>query len=334
MATIKDVAKLAGVAVSTASYALNHNSRVNAETAKRVLEAAKTLNYQKNGIARDLKRSKTETIGIIVQDLSGPFYSELMRGVQDTLLTHQYGLIACSSIGGNVTTASKFLQERRVDGVIILAESLPDELILGSVREDFPIIVLDRKLDSDSIIHVLVDNFSGGYQATQHLIDLGHKKLAYIGGPSHNRDNQLRFEGYKQALKDSCITLHPSWILQGQYTREGGYSAAKILMMQGNAPSAVFCANDEMAVGALKAFKESGLHIPDDLSIIGFDDIEISQYISPPLSTVKQSNYEIGSLAAHLIYQALNEGIEGKDYILPTELVLRKSTSAAKKMEA
>lgn len=331
MATIKDVAKLAGVAVSTASYALNNSTKISPETTRRVLDAAAQLNYQKNGLARDLKLSKTQTIGLILSDLSGPFYSELIKGVQEVTLSNGYDLIACSSVGGYNSTAVKFLKEKRVDGVIVLAANIDDLIILESVREDFPIVVLDRELKADFIMSVSVDNIHGGYLATKYLLDAGHGNILFIGGPPNSRDSQLRYQGFLNALHERKIDYTPKWNLEGKFTREGGYYAAKMILMQGKLPSAVFCANDEMAIGMIQAFQESGLQVPFDISVVGFDDIEITQYMNPPLTTVKQPKYEMGSLAAHLVFQALQGDIPTREYVLPTELIVRNSVASKPK---
>ncbi|GAA0369852.1 LacI family DNA-binding transcriptional regulator [Bacillus horti] len=326
MATIKDVAKLAGVAVSTASYALNSSSKVSPDTARKVLDAAKQLNYQKNGLARDLKLSKTDTIGLILSNMSGPFYSELINGVQEVSMSHGYGLIACSSLNGDTKMAHKFIQERRVDGVIILAHSITDEMIIQSARRDFPIVVLDRVLPHEHVMNVASDNVTGGYLATKHLLDSGHTDIRYVAGSANSRDNDLRFQGYLKALQEKGITPLPNWNIQGGFTKEAGYRVGKLLVMQGQLPTALFCVNDEVAIGVIQAFDELGVRIPDDVSIVGFDNIEISQYVTPSLTTVNQSKYEMGQLAAHLVFQALQGDVPKKEYILPTNLVLRKST--------
>ncbi|MDN4524487.1 LacI family DNA-binding transcriptional regulator [Fictibacillus fluitans] len=327
MATIKDVAKLAGVAVSTASYALNQSSKVAPQTARKVIDAARVLNYQKNGIARDLKRNKTDTILLILHNLAGPFYSELVRGVQDTLQSLNYGLIACSSMGGRDSTASRFLAERRADGAIILASNLGDQEIERAARKDFPIVVLDRLiLNHDSIMSVVVDNKSGGYEAAKHLIDRGHRDIAYLSGPLDSRDNLQRRKGFEQAMQEAAIPIRPKWLLKGEFTRQGGYLATKMLILQGDLPSAIFAGNDEMAIGAMNALKDAGIKVPRQISVIGFDDIEMSRYTTPQLTTVSQANYEVGSLSAHLIYRSIKEEIAKKDYIMPTELIIRDSS--------
>lgn len=325
MATIKDVAKAAGVSVSTASYALNGNSKISEATRAKVLEAAKLLNFQKNGYATDLKRSSTKTIALILSDMSGPYYSELIRGVQETALENGYDLIACSSFGGEDSTAVKFLKEKRADGAIISAHNVQDEAILESARKGFPIVVLDRLLTSEHIYNVLVNNEQGGYSATELLIKNGHRKIAYISGPSNSYDHKSRFKGYMQALSDYNLESAPNLPVNGRFTIDGGYMATKLMMAQRQLPEAVFYANDEMALGGIKAFHEAGIRVPDDISVIGFDDIFLAQYVNPPLTTIRQPKYEAGSLAAHLILQLL----EGKDleheYRLQTELIVRQT---------
>lgn len=325
MATIKDVAKLAGVAVSTASYALNNIKKVSPATVKKVHDAARELNYQKNGLASDLKRTKTNTIALILKDLSGPYYSELIKGVQEVTMTNGFDLIACSSIGGEQSTAVKFLKEKRVDGAIILAQNITDDIIVESAREGFPIVVLDRDMDNEHIIQVEVDNMQGGYQATEHLINMGHNEIAYISGPYDSHDNDMRFKGYQNALDAHNIRYQSRWKFSGDFTREGGYRATKMLIAQGNLPTAVFFANDEMALGGLQAFNEYNISVPNDISMIGYDDIQLSEYISPALTTIRQPKYEAGALAVHLIFQQLSLEKVERYYKLPTELIERKS---------
>ncbi|MFG6118725.1 LacI family DNA-binding transcriptional regulator [Thalassobacillus sp. B23F22_16] len=325
MATIKDVAKRAGVAVSTASYALNGINKVSQATVDKVLKAAQELNYQKNGIASDLKRTKTNTIALILSDLSGPYYSELIKGVQDVTTSNGYDLIACSSVGGDKSTATKFLREKRVDGAIVLATNISSEVIAASARKDFPIVVLDREVDNPHVIHVEVDNEQGGYDATKHLLYKGHRSIAYVSGPLDSHDNKERFKGYQAALAASEVPYHSRWKINGDFTREGGYRATRTLIAQKNMPDAIFYANDEMAIGGLQAFSEKGIRVPEDISVIGFDDIQLAEYVNPPLTTVRQPKYEAGSLAVHLIFQMLAGESVDQTYKLATEFVERDS---------
>lgn len=330
MATIKDVAREAGVSLSTASYALNGSGKISDSTKARVLDAAKRLNFQKNGLATDLKRSSTKTIALILNDLSGPYYSDLIRGVQETALDNGYDLIACSSIGGDDSTAVKFLKEKRVDGAIVSTHSLHDETILASARKGFPVVVLDRVLKGDHIYNVLVDNEQGGYMATELLIKNGCSKIAYISGPTNSYDHKLRFQGYSKALEDYQIEYSPKLNVSGRFTIDGGYSATKILIAQRDLPDAIFYANDEMAVGGMKAFKEAGIRVPEDISIVGFDDIFLAEYVHPSLTTIRQPKYEIGALATHLILQILDGQEVDHEFMMSTELIVRQSAGQVK----
>lgn len=325
MATIKDVAKLAGVALSTASYALSGDSKVSAKTREKVLEAAKQLNYYKNGFAMDLKRSRTNTIALILTDLSGPYYSELIRSVQDVALSNGYDLVACSSMGGKGSTAVKYLREKRVDGAIVLAQNITDEILLNAASSCFPIIVMDRLTTGEGLISVVVDGELGGYKATRYLIDKGHRSIAFISGPANSYDNSVRYQGYLRAMHEAGLEEKAKWRLSGNFVREGGYKATKMMLMQGEIPSAVFYGNDEMAIGGIKAMEEGGYSVPGDISVIGFDDIQLAEYVQPPLTTIHQPMYDSGSLAGHLLFQLLNDEQVNDSYKLKVELTERQS---------
>lgn len=326
MTTIKDVAQRAGVAVSTASYALSGNRKISRKTREKVLQAAKELNYRKNGFAMDLKRKSTKTILLILSDLSGPYYSELIRGVQAVTRSNGFDLIACSSVGGSDSTACKFLSEKRADGAIVLDQNIEIDLLRETARGGCPIVVLDRFVEGDFIMNVSADNFQGGFLAAEHLIQLGHREIAWIGGPVNSLNNQQRKEGFLHALKQYGLPEQQKWMMIGNFTQEGGYHATKLLLMHDQRPSAIFYANDEMALGGYKAIREAGLDIPQDFSVVGFDDILVAEHIQPALTTIRQPKYEIGTMAAHLIFQALNGEYVKNNYKLDIELVRRDST--------
>ena len=330
MVTIKDVAKRANVAISTASYALNGVEKVSKATKEKVLKAAKELNYEKNGIASDLKRKSTKTIALILSDLSGPFYSELIRGVQDVVVDHGFDLVVCSAMGGENSTAAKYLTEHRADGCIVLAHNITDQVIERASNRDYPIVLLDRDVKGESTYHIEVDNFHGGYKATEYLVEQGHTKIGFVSGPFDSYDNQRRFKGFCEALKSHNIEFQSKWKVSGSFTRKGGELAANILVAQEDMPSAIVFANDEMAIGGIEAFKKKGISVPEDISIVGFDDILESQYITPGLTTIKQPKYEMGALATHLVFQVLNKERIESSYILPTELVIRGSVKGVK----
>jgi LacI family transcriptional regulator len=325
MATIKDVAKLAGVSISTVSYALNNNSKVSKKTKQKIMEAVRQLNYQKNGIASDLKRNTTRTIALIVTDLSGPYYSELVRGVQEVTLSKGYDLLACSSLGEETSTGVKFLTEKRVDGAIVLAYNISEDILIQSARKEFPIILLDRIVDSEFVVSIEVDNEEGCYMAAEHLIEQGHRDIAYIGGQAIDRLHFKRVHGYESALHKHGLDAKGRLHQFGYFNRENGYNMTKMLIAQGNLPTGIMYANDEMAIGGMKAFKEHGIKVPSAVSIIGFDDIELAEYVHPSLTTVMQPKYERGALAAHLLFQVLEGKAIDNYYKLPTQLVLRDS---------
>lgn len=278
----------------------------------------------------DLKRSRTKTIALILTDLSGPYYSELIRSVQEVALTNGYDLIACSSMGGRDSTAVKFLREKRADGAIILAPNIRDEVLIETSGPQFPIVVMDRPLCSEYLVNVLVDGEQGGYTATRYLLENGHRHVAYISGSPDSYDNHLRYQGYLRALAEAGLEEQSKWRLSGNFVREGGYNATKMMIMQGSLPSAVFYGNDEMAIGGLKAFEESGISVPDDVSVIGYDDIQLAEYVNPPLTTIKQPKSEAGSLAAHLLFQILGGESVKQSYMLTTEMMERASAGKSK----
>ncbi|MBD2846610.1 LacI family DNA-binding transcriptional regulator [Paenibacillus sp. IB182496] len=328
MATIKDVAKLAGVSISTVSYALNNHDKVSLSTKKRILEAARRLNYQKNGIASDLKRSSTRTIALIVTDLAGPHYAELVKGIQEVALSRGYDLLACSSLGGEQSTAVKFLTEKRVDGAIVLAYNIPAATLRRAAREAYPIILLDREIESPHTVSIEVDNEAGCHMATEHLIEQGHRRLAYVGGNPMEPLNEQRVSGFKRALRQHGLEREGQLHQFGMFNRDNGYAMTKMLIAEGNLPTGILYYNDEMAIGGIQAFREYGIRVPGDVSVIGFDDIELAQYVRPALTTVMQPKYERGALAAHLLFQALDGKPLEPRYRLPTRLIVRDSVRA------
>jgi LacI family transcriptional regulator len=196
---------------------------------------------------------------------------------------------------------------------------------LESARESFPIVVLDREIQGDHLINVLVDGEKGGYMATDYLIRKGHRKIAYISGPARSYDNRQRYKGFKRALEEHGIEEKPKWNFSGNFKREGGFQAINMLILQGDMPTAIFFGNDEMALGGMKALSEAGYRIPEDVSIVGFDDIYLAEHVRPALTTIRQPKYEAGTLAAHLLFQCLEGEFVNKRYKLAVELIERES---------
>lgn len=325
MATLKEVAIKAGVSIATASCALNNSPKVSEKTKIKILEVAKELDYSPNKMARNLKKQKTETIGLFLSDLGGPFYSELIRGVQEVAMMNGYDMIVCSTYGGVKSTGYSFLKEKAVDGAIVLAADITDEQLNAVSRKNFPIVLLDRELKAESVYNVLINNKKGAYDATSYLINKGHEKIGCVLGPSDSYDANERYNGYLEALKDNDLPIIPNYVVRGGFTEDGGYQAVRI-MLASNKPDAIFCTNDEMAIGAIKAIKEKKLKIPEDIALIGFDDIKLASYVRPALTTISHPKYEWGTTAALILFQLLNDGFNGDNIILPTELIIRKST--------
>ncbi len=326
MATLKDVAKKAGVSIATVSCALNDSDKVKGDTKEKILRAAKELNYTPNKMARSLKKRKTETIGLFLSDLGGPFYSELIRGVQDTVMMNGYDMIVCSTYGGEKSTGYSFLKERGVDGAIILSSDITNEMLRAVSKSDLPLVLLDREFTLDNIHNVLINNRKGAYEVTKHLIEQGYKKIGCVMGPVDSYDGNERYKGYTDAMKEAGMTIETGLSVRGGFTEEGGYQATRI-MIASHDVDAVFCANDEMAIGAIKAIEEKGWSVPKNIAVAGFDDIVLASYIRPSLTTVSHPKFEWGAAAAQLLFQSLNdENINGGTIMFPTELVHREST--------
>ncbi len=326
MVTIKDVARLAGVSIATTSMALNNQARVKESTRNKVLEAAAALQYRPNGLARDLKVQRTELIGVLLHDLGGPFYSELLRGIQDVADSNGYTAIVVRSAGGKGTAIDRFLFESRVDGAIVLDPHIDDQTIRKVASRNLPVVLLDREIQVPYVYRVNANHEEGAYTATRHLISMGLKDIAYIGGPADSAHNILRFKGYQRALAEYHIPVPTRLTFHGGFTEKGGYTAAYTMIAQKLIPEGIIAANDEMAIGVLGAFKNLGIRVPEDVALVGFDDIRLAQYVTPSLTTVSQPMYELGTVATHILFRALQGEEEIEPITLPTEIVIRQSS--------
>lgn len=326
MATMKDVAKAAGVSLSTVSNALSGNVPVTEGTKRRVAEAIQRLNYQKNGIAADLKRKTMRTIALVVDDLAGPFFSQFIQGIQRVALDNQYDIVACSALGRKDAMGIKFLQERRASGAIVFASDISEDLLVDSARRGLPIVAIDRTIASDHLVSIAVDNLQGGALATEHLIGLGHRRIAYIAGSQDSVDDCQRYRGFSEAMAAHDLSPYSALRISGDFTEDGGYRAVKMLIAEGEMPSAIFFANDEMAIGGLNALAAEGIQVPGDVSVVGFDDIVLARYVPPGLTTVRQPIYEMGALAMNILLTSLlGSSPKTTTYTLACELIPRGS---------
>ncbi|MBE3578676.1 LacI family DNA-binding transcriptional regulator [Caldanaerobacter subterraneus] len=333
--TIKDIARLANVSVTTVSRVINNKPEgVSEETRQKILKLVKELGYQPNAIARGLVTKKTKTIGLIIPDISNPFFPDIARGVEDSAHIYGYNVFLCNT-DDNLEKESEYikaLKEKYVDGIIFTSSSIPKhEHIIELVESGIPVVIMDRRVDSENIYGVFLDNYEGGYIATKHLIDLGHEKIGCITGPLYTKSAKERLEGYKKALLDSGIKIDEKLIFEGDYKINGGIIGAERLLKDNKDMSAIFACNDLMAYGAYKTIRSFGYKIPDDISVVGFDDIQLSQILEPQLTTIKQPAYDMGLTAARMLIKLI-EGKKLKKKIINfrPQLVIRQSTKLVK----
>ncbi len=324
MSTIKDVAKLAGVSISTVSYALNNKGAISRETKLKVLKAVKELDYRPNGNARNLKTKKSNLIAVVLYDFDSLVYKDILKGVREVAKVQGYEVIIIESVSGK-DAVSKILSQGLVDGAIILSASIDDEMIIELAGDSFPIVVLDRKISNEYISCVLIDNVMGAYQAVKHMANMSYRKVGTITGPKDTYDSNKRLEGFKKAVKELGLENNPSWNGCGNFIEQGGYNAMLKLLENDNYAEAYFCANDEMAIGAIKACKEKGLLVPEDIAIIGFDDIVLCEYVNPRLTTLRRPSYESGMIAANNLVHSLKGESSSKGVMLAPELIIRES---------
>ena len=325
--TIHDIAREAKVSPSTVSRVLNENVPVAPEKRAAVLAVVKQLNYQPNAIARGLVRRRTAGIGVMTQSIASPFYGEILLGIEHGLSGSGYHAIFTS---GNWRTDEELaalgrLAQRRVDALILLTGALSDDHLLR-VAADLPLVIIGRSIAAIAERCLQIDNFHAAYEATHYLITLGHRRIAHIAGPASHHDSADRRAGYEAALKDAGLTLDQQLIVAGAYTEQSGLLAMQALLSRGEMFSAVFTANDQMAYGARLALYRNGIRVPEDISLVGFDDQYASAYTTPPLTTVRQPTYDMGRAAAHAILRLL----DGQPPALPhftTELILRESAA-------
>lgn len=319
MITIKDVAKRAGVSITSASYALNGNGTIGEETRKRVLRAAEELNYHPNAFARNLKSRKSHTIGVFINSFGGSFYEDILEGIYKAVLKTEYEMI----VSPNTRTVRKILTHRQVDGAIVFDSKVNSETLLRLASAMFPIIVLDRYLDAEYLFPLLVDNMQGTRDAFHHLYRQGARKMAFLSGASDSFDNMERRKAFFTEADKHDVTVQD---YSGNFTENSGYECGKEIIGSGCLPDAVFCANDQMAIGLMRAMAEHNLKAPDDIAVVGFDDIQIAQYLTPSLSSVGSSRFAWGQQAAVQLIDFLENGNIVKPDRIPTTLYERESS--------
>ncbi|AUW93436.1 MAG: LacI family transcriptional regulator [Sulfobacillus thermosulfidooxidans] len=330
MATIRDVARAANVSVSTVSLFLSQPHRVSEATRERVSIAVEKLHYRPNGSARDLRTRKTNTIGVFLHNLSGPFYSELIAGVEEVTDTLGLTTIVSGLSKNHLQGSLRLLREGRVDGAIVLDPAIESKDLRKYASASLPVVVLDRSLSanlqSDFVTAVAADHQEGGYLAGRHLLEMGYSRFTFIAGPIDSEDSRLRHRGFFRALQEAGVDTMTVPVVHGDFKEQGGAQAMAALLNNGLIPDAVFAANDEMALGVMQTLAQKNLRVPQDIAVMGFDDIRLARYVTPGLSTIHQPMYELGRAAMMQLDRALNGETRIPPIILPTTLVVRGST--------
>ena len=301
MATIKDVASKAGVSYTTVSHVLNKTRPVSSDARERVLAAVEELAYVPSALARSLRSNATGSIGLIIPNNTNPYFSEVARGIEDSCYAAGYSVILCNSDDDPAKQRDylNVLLTKRCDGLIVATLAQTDGELLRKMK--VPTVLLDRAPKDMAIDLVAVDNAAGGALAAQHLLDLGRKRIACIAGPESLDISAERVAGLRQTLNTAGVTLQPAALAYADFTSAGGYSAACQLLAAATPPDAIFCCNDLMAIGALRAAAEHGIAVPEALSIVGFDDIDLAQFVHPPLTSVAQNTRKLGQLTAQCL---------------------------------
>jgi len=337
MAGLKDVANKAGVSIATVSRVINNAPNISDETRFRVQKAMKALNYRPSRIAKRL-RSKSVSgnlVGVMVPDISNPFYIDVLTGIEDYLHSHQYLLIMCN-FSQNAAKEKMYvdaLVSESVDGLIVAPAHEEDEKIMELERVGIPFVCIDRGLKNVKADLVLVDNVKGAYEAVSYLLKQDYKRIAYISGLIEIPTSRQREAGYMSALEEFGIPYRRELVKYGDSGMQSGIRLTRDLLMQEQRPDAIFTGNNLITLGALQAITKMGLHIPDDIAVIGFDDMPFSDTLNPPLTAVRQPAYEIGRRAAELLYQRILEPERPNVKImLETELIIRESTRVKAKV--
>lgn len=330
MATMKDIARLAQVSTSTVSHVINGSRFVSDEIREKVMRIVVELNYTPSYIARSLKVKATKTIGLLVTATNNPFFSEVMAGVEQYCQKNQYNLIIATT-GGDAKRLQQNLQtliHKQVDGVLLMCGDSRFQADI-ELKVPLPLVVMDwwfTELNADKILE---NSERGGYLATKSMVDAGHQKIGIITGNLRKSVAKNRLQGYKKALSEANIVLNPDWIVESHFDFEGGIVGAQKLLALSDRPTAIFCCSDTIAIGAYQAIQNQGLRIPQDISIMGYDDIELARYLFPSLSTISQPKAELGKLAVETLLQRIQEPNENyRTLVLEPTCILRESISS------
>jgi LacI family transcriptional regulator len=330
MATIKDVAAIAGVSFTTVSHVVNNSRPVSADVRAKVERAIRELDYVPSAVARSLKARSTATIGLLVPNATNPYFAELARGVEDGCAKNGYCVFFCNSDDDPAKQRSylRVLQEKRIDGLVIASAGEDSVLAQSLAGSREPLVIVDRNNEGVTADLVQIDHEKGAYLATKHLLQLGHADIGCITGPVSTAVSAMRVHGFIRAMAERGLEIEPNAIVESDFSATGGYAAASQLF-DTLKPSAIFACNDMMGIGALRAAAERGISVPNDCSIIGFDDVELSRYTYPALSTVGQSVRALGEMAAQTLIDRIVGKLAGttRRRVVAPRLIKRESTA-------
>ena len=330
--SIKDIAKVAQVSHSTVSRALHDSPLISQETKARVQHIAQQMGYSPNEVARSLVTKRTQTLGLVVTTIADPFIAEVVQGIEEHALDAGYSVILCQSQSDpdRELAAVEILREKRVDAIIVTASRLGSLYLPLLESLSIPVVLINNQQDGRYVYSVSTDNLRGGRLAAEYLLGLGHIRLGHVGGPEWSAQSSQRLEGARQALEAQGLRLDSAHIASGDGRYRGGQEAMKKLLRQPNVPTAFVCYNDLTAVGAMGAARQAGLQVPDDLSIIGYDDIAQATYVVPALTTIRQRMSEMGDRAAGMALRLLDGEQAVEDILVPVELVERESCAPSR----
>jgi len=327
--TIYDVAEKAGVSIATVSKVINNTGRISEKTRKKVWSIMEELDYQPSAVASALSGKSTFTIGLTLPDLANPYFAEIARAIEDQGRKYGFNVFMCST-DNDAHKEEEYYQlfmKKRVDGIIMVSRDKQNVIVKKILSEKVPLVMIAREFFSAPVTSVMVDDYYGGMQAGQHLLQQGHKRIAVIVENLTELGSKERLRGCSDATKEAEAELKPSYILEGGYTLDSGKAAMKELLELKKRPTAVFACNDVLAIGAIQAVRESGLRVPEDVSIVGYDNTILATIVDPPLTTVAQPMQEIGERSVALLVEQIQskESVRQRVVLMP-DLVIRHST--------
>ncbi len=325
--TLKDIAKEVGVSYATVSRALSGHPEVNKNTRKKIIEMAEEMGYQPNAIAQGLVKNETKTIGLLIPDITNPFFPAIARGIEEAAVEKGYSTFLCNT-NWNKNIEKKYLNvliQKQVDGLILTPSSESTDHLKFIKKLTPPKVFVNKIIDNSSDTFIIIDNKKGAYQAVEHLIKKGHENIAFIGGEKSSTANKERLTGYKNAMQDNGLKINNDYVKMKGFNRTSGYFIMKeMLMSEGCQITAVFSANDLLALGAIQAIKEANFNIPEDIAIVGFDDIEFASLPEIQLTTVSQPKYQMGQIAFDALYEKLTgQKTKERKIILEPSLIIR-----------